>query len=254
MGGWAHPDTGTAAFEAVAVTDRGVIPSAALLFAQQPTDGDTVTIGADVYEFVNAAVNTVINDDTHIAVVIGASAAATRANLIAAINATDADNQHATITLADTITPALSNGTERVVADEVGTTVRIRGANAAGGTPTAGAPSIVLAEAITHAADIWSVGNVNLNTLGGIGASAIPSARSSFTVTAAMVTNGFQLAFPFTVVGFTLFARASTGGIRAGAVGDLAVISTTNINFTFSGGAAPAWQATDVIIVEAWGA
>lgn len=252
MGGWAHPDTGTAAFEAIAVTDRGAIPSAALLMAQQPTTADTIGIGADTYEFVTAA--GAVADDDNIAVAIGGNAAATRANLIAAINATDANNQHANITLIDTITPAKANGTENVVADEVGTTVRIRYATGPGGAVRSGNPSIVLAEAITHAADIWNVGNVNLNTLGGIGASAIPSARTSFTVSAAMVTNGFQVAFPFTVVGFTLLARASTGGIRAGAVGDLAVISTTNINFTFSGGAAPAWQATDVITVEAWGA
>lgn len=78
-----------------------------------PTDGDTATIGGDVYEFVDTAVNTIVNLDTHIAVQIGVAAANTRANWLAAINGT-ADIAHATITLADGVTPALGRGTEPV--------------------------------------------------------------------------------------------------------------------------------------------
>lgn len=254
MGAWETPDCGGGALESVALSNAGAIPSAKLALANQPTDGDTLTIGADVYEFVNTAVDTIINNDTRIAVVIGATAAATRANLIAAINATDANNQHATVTLADELTPAKANGTETVFADEVGTTVRIQGADVVGGNPTAGEYSIALGEAITHAADIWNVGNVNLNTLADGAASARSVTFASVTVTAAMISNGYSVVFPFTVVGFTLFAQAATGGIRAGAVGDLAVASGTSIGLTFSGGAAPAWQATDVLTIQAWSA
>lgn len=229
---------------------QGSVAVARLLMANQPADGDTIGIGADTYSFTDTGVNTVVNNDAHIAVVIGGSAAATRANLIAAING--AGTAGATVTLADAVTPALEDGTENLLADEVGTTVRIRSASAPGGTVSGADPSIVLAESITDAADVWDVGAVNMNTLAGAVKALRLEATAVLTITAAMITNKVRVDFPFTVTGFLCQVRGSTGGLRTGVIGDLAVVDTGGILLTFDGGAAPAIQANDVVTIHAW--
>lgn len=229
---------------------QGSVAVARLLMANQPADGDTIGIGANTYSFTDTGVNTVVNNDAHIAVVIGGSAALTRANLIAAING--AGTAGATVTLADAVTPALDDGTENLLADQVGTTVRIRSASAPGGTVTAADPSIVLAESITDAADVWDVGAVNMNTLAGAAKALRLEATAVLTVTAAMITSKVRVDFPFTVTGFLVQVRSSTGGLRTGVIGDLAAIDTGGLLLTFDGGAAPAIQATDVVTIHAW--
>lgn len=229
---------------------QGSVAVARLLMPNQPADGDTIGIGADTYSFTDAAVNTIVNDDTHIAVVIGATAADTRANLIAAING--AGTAGATITLADEETAALEDGTEDLLADQVGTAVRIRSASAPGGTVLAADPSIVLAESITDAADVWDVGAVNMNTLAGAAKALRLEATAVLTVTAAMITSGVRVDFPFTATGFLMQVRSATGGLRTGVIGDLAIINTGGILLTFAGSAAPAIQANDVVTLHAW--
>jgi len=116
--------------------DKGHIAQAALLIATLPTDTNTVTIGSDVYEFEGAGSN--------INVLKGANAAASRANLVIAIN---------------------TEGTELVVADQPtvpANSVRIRPADRVGGTAQIGAgPSIAVSETLTDAADIWNAANLN---------------------------------------------------------------------------------------------
>lgn len=229
--------------------DNGSLASASLVLSAQPTTTDTIGIGGDTYEFVAAAGN--VANDANIAVEIGASAAATRANLIAAINATDADNQHATINNVADTAPALANGTEDVVADEVGTDVRVRTADAPGGNVLGASPSLVLAEVITAAADIWKEGNVNMNTLGGAAPASRAHAIAEVTVTAAMVTNGKQVSFPFTPTRFRVQVTDSFGVVR-GNGSDSFAIANDGVLVTFGGGADPDIQATDVLQIEAW--
>jgi len=238
----------------ITARDMGSIPSAELILSNQPTDADTIDIGADTYEFIDSGVNLLVTADANIAVLIGGSAAATRANLIAAINATDGDNQHDSCLLTDGVTPAVANGTENLLADEVGNNVRIRYADAPGGSVTPGDPSIVLAEAITHAADIWTVGNVNLNTLAGYAPGMHQEARTSVAVTAAMITNGLDIEFPFTVGGFLVQIRTSAGVIQGTTGTDTFLASGTAVAVVFGGGGAPDIQATDVITIHAWSA
>jgi len=236
----------------ITARDMGVIQTAQLILSAQPVATDTIDIGVDKYEFLSAAGSVAI--DTNIAVLIGGSAAATRANLIAAISATDPDNLHDTLFLIDGVTPAVANGTEAYVADEVGNNVRIQSADVAGGTPQPSSASTVLAEAITDAADVWDVGNVNLNTLGGVVAGMHQEGRAAITVTAAMVTNGLKILFPFTIGGFIVQVRTAAGVLQGTTGTDTFVPTGANMLVTFGGGAAPDIQATDIISIQAWSA
>jgi len=229
--------------------ESGMPASASLLFANQPVATDTIDIGADVYEFVTAAGN--VTNDANIAVVILGSAALTLAALVLAVNATYAPNEHPTINNIADDAPALANGTEAVVADVIGTTMRIRSASVAGGSLVAADPSIVLAEAITDAADIWDVGDVNLNTLAGRAQDNKRTSVAAVAITAAMITNTVRIDFPFTPVRFVAQVRTSAGVVRVPAA-DAFVIGDGGIVVTFGGGVAPDMQATDILTLQAW--
>jgi hypothetical protein len=228
--------------------DSGIAASARLAFPNQPTTADTIDIGADTYEFVTASGN--VADDANIAVEIGGSAALTLANLVVAVNAGTTGNQHANINnIADTA-PALANGTENLVADAVGTDLRIRTASYPGGDVKSGDPSIVLAEAITDAANVWKEGNVNMNTLAGRAQQNSRTTLAKITVTAAMITNGAKIDCPFTPAHFIAQAVTSAGVPRGTTGTDAYTIANDGILVTFGGGAAPDIQATDVIYLQ----
>lgn len=248
------------AADIVTNADAGSVPVWHYEGVNQPTDGDILTIGADVYEFVDTGVNTVINDDTRIGVVIGGNAAATLVNLAAAVNG--AGTAGAAVTLADTVTPCLEDGTENVTASIAGTELVCEYADAPGGTPTPGNPSIVLAESVTDAACIWVEGNVNVNTLGGRAAGGRAYSRQTQTVSAAMITKTRMVfRFPFTPVGFNIMVRSAAGRPRFGSAAaaadgctDTFAISGKDVVVTL--GATPVTDivATDVVTVEAWAA
>lgn len=206
-------------------TRNGIVAVARLFMPNQPVDTNTIGIGADVYEFDSGGGVTAPN----IAVTIGGSAAATRANLISAIN---------------------TLGTAFVRADEVGTAVMVRSAVTRGGSATPADPNVALTEAITDALDFWDVGNVNLNTLSGQAYAYIKQATAVLTVNAGMVTAAsfFVADFPFTPSGFTFQVRTSAGVIKL--VTDAVTIVNTAILYTLAG----ATQAanTDVITITAW--
>ena len=142
---------------------------------------------------------------------------------------------------------------KNLLVDEIGTTVRVRYADGVGGTPLAGDPNIALVQTITDAADVWDVGDVNMNTLGGGAAGYREKAQTSLTVTAEMITSGARLDFPFTVAGFRVQVRTGAGVIRGNGT-DAYTLTSTGIAIAFGGGAAPDAQATDILDIEAWSA
>lgn len=227
----------------------GVISTAALNLATVPTAADTVVIGADTYEWQAAAAD--LADDANIAVLIGGDAGISRDNLIAAINAVDADNKHPTIFQTDSVTPALANGTEQVLADEVGTQVRVKSALSAGGAVAATNPSIVLGETLTAGADLWDVGDVNMNTLGAAESLTVSRSRIELTVSAAMITDGdHAIDFPHTVRGFQVQIRTAADKIKA-AQDDTFVAAGSVLTITFPGLAGDV-AATDILSIYAW--
>lgn len=221
-------------------------------FAQQPTTGDSVTIGVDKYEFVTAGGQ--VADDGNIGVAIGASAAETLTNWINAINAVNEDNEHANLLMGDGTTPALANGTESFRADAVGTTLRVRSAAAPGSTEIVGsAASVTLAENLTHATLVWNEGNVNVNTLGGSYPSSLGGAMQAKAITAAMVTAGeVRFAFPFRVGAFQAQIRTATNLLRDAPVTDTFELDNGDVLLTLTSTDASDVDAGDIVTVFAF--
>lgn len=224
---------------------RGAIPVHVFNLATNPTATDTMTIGDDTYEWVAAAGD--VADDGNIGVVLAGTVAASRTNLVAAINGT------ATATglfQTDSTTPALYKGTENVVAVVVGNTVEVRTANTPGGTAAPTGESITVAETMTAAADLWVYGNVNFNTLAGPAGGGCLAA-GQVTVTAAMITAGtVQVDFPFTPTWFQVEVWTASDVQRPGG-SDTYEISGNGILITLGGGSDPDVQATDTIRILA---
>ena len=237
--------------EIAQAADPGAVPVNELVLAVIPVTTNTFGIGGVTYEFLTAAGASVAND-ANIAIPLGADAAATLVNAIAAVNGTA--TQNALLKNVAGTAPALyKNTTVKVVADANGTSMRVRPAYSIGGAVKPSNPSITVAEAITDAGDIWTQGNVNFNTLGG---RAIAENRrlgvQSKTITAAMITNKTRFEFgftPATIAGVTIMDSAGKLRYRASLTGDTFVITGTGVLATFAGGAAPDIQATDVVTV-----
>lgn len=109
-----------------------------LTLTEQPSNTNTVTIGTVVFTFVSSLGSTAGN------VLIGNDAAASQANLIAAVNgAAGAGSTYVALSAADR-----AKLTDlRVVATSVGTTMVIK---------AIGAGRLACSETITHATDVWS--------------------------------------------------------------------------------------------------
>lgn len=210
---------------------RGVVPSARVTIGNNPSNTETVVIGGHTFTFVDtlgaAASNTQVK--------IGADAAAARARLIDAINGTTNAN------VVQATTPfALA-----VVADEVGTTVRIRKASSRGGSAVAGtSSSIALSETLGGSGDVWNAANLNVS-----GKAETDQQMSVFavTITAAMITKGsFQVELPFTPTVIIPLVYTSAGVLRGNET-DAITISSNAVSIALAGGAAPAIQAGDVV-------
>lgn len=203
----------------------GVVPHARLAFPNQPSNEDTLTIGADVYEFSSDGTVTTGRRKVD----IGGDAATTLASLVVSIN----------------------TATAAVKASVVGTFLLIQGASAAGGTPTPGAPSIALAESITDAANVWEGGVSNLNQSPGEAAAYKRRATAKITVSAglAAATTALLAQFDFTPTDFRIQIRDTNGALKH-TVSDRFTISGNGILITQNG--ATHLAATDIVSVEAW--
>ncbi len=129
---------------------------ASLDLSTNPTATNTVTIGADVYEFL--ASGATVATPGNIGVIRAGSAAATLANFIAAINGlTTTPNG-----ILDAGVQAAMVGTEKVyAATYAGSLLWIWEADSAGGNAAATKTSLALADALTAAVN-WSVANCNV--------------------------------------------------------------------------------------------
>lgn len=209
----------------------GVIPSARLNFATNPTNNDTVTIGTKTFTFKTSLVAAT----TTTQVKILGSAALTLAAFLDAINGVTNAN-----VVLDT-TPF----TTSIVADAVTATVmRIRKASTQGGTAIAGTfTSTALSETLTAVADIWNCANLNVSGKAEVDAKFT---AGQFAITAQMLTNtSYQVELPFTPTAFMAFVTSSTGVQRAST--DAVTISGNAINVALGGGASPAIQSGDLI-------
>ena len=199
--------------------DTGHVAQACLFMATNPTATNTVTIGADVYEFDGAGAN--------INVALGLDAAATRAAFILAIN---------------------NEGTELVVADAPttpATSVRIQPADRVGGTAQIGVgTSIAVSETLADASDVWNVANLNET-----GAPPyLKVARGTIVCTAENIASLLTVELPFTPVVFA-WSAFTTAGLPKGGKGQC-VINGDYLEFDFD---ATTLAATDYVVWEAYG-
>ena len=203
----------------------GLVALAEGSFSGQPSDAETATIGADIYEFDSNAAFT----GGRIQVVIGGSAELTLDAWVTAINA---------------------SGTELVRADKSGTdTLLLKSALTRGGTVTPADPSIVLAEAATNYS--WVQGNVNMNTLGGQIASMLQHAVCTVTLTTDMLAGtAFRpCQFVFTPTRFDVYLQSSAG-VPVLNFSDQVTISGNAILWTDAGATHP--SNGDILTIEAW--
>lgn len=166
---------------AVAALSEGVAAYNTIAISANPTAGNTLTIGADVYEFVAAAGS--VANNANIGVVRGANVAATMANLIAGIHATYGTGDLTGLFKVGGLLPALKNGTEDVFAFYAGGVLNVLAADAPGGDVVTGTvPSIACSDTLTEVVS-WAFANLNLSTGGVVHTTQV--ARAAFIVSAA---------------------------------------------------------------------
>jgi hypothetical protein len=227
-----------------------------IAIAVNPTATDTITIGADVYEFVAAGGD--VAADTNIGVVRGADVAASMANLVAAVNATYTSSLGTGLFQTDSSTPALKNGTENVVAFYAGGVLNISAADAPGGDIVAGTtPNIACSDALTEVT-AWAFANLNLSTGGSFQPTKV--ARVSFAVTAGQISAGSVVVrVPVQSVNAVAYFSAFTAaGVEKHSHSDTITIaavtgSTTlsDVTLTLNGGGSDI-AATNVVFIEVW--
>lgn len=191
--------------------------------------GDTITIGADVYE-IRPDTPPTGGNAARIWVYTGADSHAARVNLCDAING-----------VVDAARIANQVATEHFLAEHDHVTVgdvTIVSADDVGGTPIPSATATACAEGLTTPADIWDNATCRFGALAG----ALQHSRAVVTILASDIAKGaFQLHFDFTPYGYQIRNRTTAANMEAIAiVGD-------SISITLTGGAPPAIQANDVL-------
>jgi len=205
---------------------NGVIPNAILDLPNAVVDGDYFEVGADLYEWDNGGGTL---QPGAITVLLGGGIADARANAIVAVN---------------------TLGTENVLATATATGLMIQPATAPGGTVVAANPSIVLAETIADAADVWLCGAVNVNTLGGEAYALKKRCRATIAITAAMVAGAFYRLFdaPFTPARISgILVKTAAGAVRYDVTDQFTLVGSS---FLWTSAGAVHLTNTDVLEVD----
>jgi len=195
---------------------------------------DTVTIGADVYEF-RADSPPSGGTAGRIWVYNGASSADSRANFINAVNG---------VVDSGTITRDGTN-TETVVASAGITTgdVVIQSADAIGGNVIPSITPIACSEVLTTGTDIWDA----VNTYNGIAQSSKQIVAVTLTLTAAQIAKGdVQVYCDFTPISVVIINRSRPQN-------EVYTITGDAVSLTLTGGASPNNQTGDVLDIIIFG-
>jgi len=196
-------------------------------------EGNTVTIDSDVYEFRGSTPPTG-GTAGRIWVYNGADSAASRANLINAING---------VVDAPTITRDGTN-TELVVASAGVTTgdIVIQSADSIGGTPVPSATALACSETLATATDIWDAATM----YNGLAQQARQAMAVAITLTADIIAKGdVQVYFDFTPRSCMLVNRMRPQN-------EVYEITGNAVSLTLAGGGSPNNQAADVIDIIAF--
>ena len=206
--------------------------------------GNTVTIGADTYEFNSNSPPDVAGGGTggFIWVYQGAASVNSRANFIDAVNGVV---NAATVTRGDGIGANAGTNTEFMLA-AAGTAlgdVDLHSADAIGGTIAASGVATATTVILATGTDIWD----DPTMYGGAAQAAAQMAMSTTTLAAAHITKGtLEITFDFTPRSVIVVNRMRPQT-------EAYVIGGDVVTLTLGGGGAPANQAADVIDMIAFG-
>ena len=191
-------------------------------------EGDTVTIGANVFEF-RASTPPAGGTAGRIWVYQGADSAASRANFIDAVNGVIDANR---ITYDGALTETFLAAAGVTLGD-----VFIVSAALAGGAPVQSATATVTTEVLTTVTDIWDAGTC----YGGRLQVAVPVEIVTITLTADHIAKGnVQFQFMTVPAAYTVFNRMRVQNEATAVVGNA-------VSLTLAGGATPNNQAADVV-------
>jgi hypothetical protein len=204
--------------------------------------GNTVTIGADTYEFRDSSPPTG-GTAGRVWVFNGTGGAAdgviSRANLIKAINGTV---EAASVSRTGVGTAGTNVEKVRAVAGVTLGDIIIYSADAVGGTITASASALATTEGLATVADIWDA----VTMYGGIAAAQKQVAMTSVLLAASHIAKAtLQVYFPFTVRTAILVNRMRPQN-------EAVTISGNYVQVVLAGAGSPNNQAADVIDVIAF--
>lgn len=203
----------------------GVAGLAVLYVPANGADGQTVTIGKDVYELDRAADGVT-------------------AGRIAVTSQSDDTPAEVTDALIAKIN---SSGTEPVLAIDIGTTeVLVVTADKPGGNPVARTETIAVSETLAGAGNVWSSA-----TITGGQSAGVPIAMATRVPNATEVTlNSMHFVFPWTITSVMVQVRVTATNALKAYDGDVA-ITTNRVQLNNDG--AVDFAATDTVTVIARG-
>lgn len=180
-----------------------------LAFAGNVSEGDYVTIDSQKFEFRDE--DGAVSNDANIAVQVGSTTDDSIANLVAAVNATTANNEHDNITNNAATAPAKANGTKNVlaVADTTNDYVYFYPATAPGGTKVEGSsPNI----AFTKSGSNLTLLRANFNATPAISTfENLMAFKIDVTTALLALTQPLTFALDFEPQGVLIQARNSSG-------------------------------------------
>ncbi|MEK6683890.1 MAG: hypothetical protein AABY46_04445 [Nitrospirota bacterium] len=214
---------------------RGSAMQARINIGTVPANGETITIGANVFEF-RTSTPPAAGTAGRIWVYEGGGVVATaRANLVNAINnVVDAPN----ITYNGAVT-------ETFISSAVAAVITVVSAATAGGAIAASGTATAVSETLGAAADVWDV-NVLGVLHGGKAENTRASGMAGGVISAGHITRGtITFNFPFTPTRCILVNRMRPQN-------EAYVITGQSVVLTTAAGATPNNQAGDVVDVFAW--
>ena len=198
-------------------------------------EGDTVTIGGDVYEFRSSNTPPIGGTAGRIWVYQGGDSAASRVNFINAVN-----------NVVDAVNIAYDGAVTESMIAVAGTTlgtVDVRSAVAIGGAIGPSAVATATTEVLTEVGDVWD----EVTMYGGQADGPTQLQMTTVTLSAGMINQGFlEVEFDFTPTVAWLMNRNR-------AQDEAYTITANRVVLTLAGGGAPNNQAADVldIVVQA---
>lgn len=227
-------------YAGIGAGNAGSVAEAVCRLAVRPTAGDLILVGVTNYKFVEALGAVTAQPQ----VVIGASGA-WRANLGNAFN-NDA------ISRETTWREATTPGAERIVATTGSSLggVLVANADARGGNPILGRQAITLGQTLTAGAgDGWNIA--------GLSASGTPPGSitmAQLLIGPRQITAGFTcFSLPFHARSVWMLAYTSAGILRNTTDTVSAIDGGKRVKVSLAGGAAPAVQFGDTVVVQAIG-